>query len=325
MLAPRLEGKSRAAVAVGGLALAAIAIAIAITYRATRTWRPDIPRVWDEAALAGWATPLAGLGQAPTHMSAAGLLRDPRRKPAQLSAIHAGSRTGGLLGATSIRRSATADRAREARHASGLDRRRRARVSRRRRAQDVRSPGHRHGARAIEAMQARGTGPLPDGTINGLRWVPTKAGVAVGLTNCSACHLLYLPDDTAVPGASSFAIPNNFRNGLGSAIRAAERTLPGEVPFALTGSIGEHGLPGLRRAMGPRSRRRETCEKSPAPSSTPTSARESGAAAWRAGTAASSIPPRSPTSSASRIGSTSTIPARICTATSATSCATRRS
>lgn len=30
---------------------------------------PEIPRVWDEAALAEWATPLAGLNARPTHMS----------------------------------------------------------------------------------------------------------------------------------------------------------------------------------------------------------------------------------------------------------------
>ena len=272
MLAPRLEGKSRAAVAVGGLALAviaiAIAIAIAITYRATRTWRPDIPRVWDEAALAGWATPLAGLGEAPKHMSAADYyaipeenlrsypLYMPDREPAgyweQLQS--AGPQPLIEPGKLATRADWIAAGGRVFLDAVVLK---------------TLDPEVIAMARSLEAMQARGTGPLPDGTINGLRWVPTKAGVAVGLTNCSACHLLYLPDDTPMPGASSFAIPNNFRNGLGSAIRAAERTLPGEVPFALTGSIGAWltrptGLPG---STIPPAR---PCEKSPAPSSTPT-------------------------------------------------------
>ena len=93
-------------------------------------------------------------------------------------------------------------------------------------------------ARDRQAMEAHGAGPLPDGTINGLRWLPTAEGVALGLTNCSACHLLYLPDNTPVPGASSFAIPNDFRNGLGAEIRRAEQTLPGEAPFSLAGTIG---------------------------------------------------------------------------------------
>jgi hypothetical protein len=84
----------------------------------------------------------------------------------------------------------------------------------------------------------RRAGALPDGTINGLRWVPTKDGVALALTNCGACHVLYLPDDTAVAGASSFAMPNSFRNGVGGDIREAERTLPGETPFQFAGPIG---------------------------------------------------------------------------------------
>jgi hypothetical protein len=32
--------------------------------------KPVIPRVWDEAELAGWATPVAGLNVRPTHISA---------------------------------------------------------------------------------------------------------------------------------------------------------------------------------------------------------------------------------------------------------------
>ena len=61
-----------------------------------------------------------------------------------------------------------------------------------------------------QATMGRRAGTLPDGTINGLRWVPTEDGVALGFTNCGACHVLYLPDDTPVPGASSFAMPNSF-------------------------------------------------------------------------------------------------------------------
>jgi mono/diheme cytochrome c family protein len=114
-------------------------------------------------------------------------------------------------------------------------------------------------ARDQTAMEALGTGPLPDGTINGLRWVPTRDGVALGFTNCSACHLLFLPDNTQVPGASSFAIPNAFRNGVGAAIRAAERTLPGETPFSFSGPIGSaayqaYGVPWIDDPAGERLR-----------------------------------------------------------------------
>ena len=30
------------------------------------TFRPEVPKVWDDAALAEWATPLAGLNLRPT-------------------------------------------------------------------------------------------------------------------------------------------------------------------------------------------------------------------------------------------------------------------
>ena len=35
----------------------------------TKTRTRDIPRVWDEAALADWVTPVAGLNVRPTHIS----------------------------------------------------------------------------------------------------------------------------------------------------------------------------------------------------------------------------------------------------------------
>lgn len=35
-----------------------------------QSWTPVIPKTWDEAALADWATPVAGLNVRPTHISA---------------------------------------------------------------------------------------------------------------------------------------------------------------------------------------------------------------------------------------------------------------
>jgi hypothetical protein len=54
-----------------GLLAAASVAALAIGLSATQPWARKIPRVWDEKALESWATPLAGLNQRPTHMSAA--------------------------------------------------------------------------------------------------------------------------------------------------------------------------------------------------------------------------------------------------------------
>ena len=165
-------------------------------------------------------------------------------------------------------------------------------------------------ARDQAAMEALGTGPLPDGTINGLRWVPTENGVALGFTNCSACHLLFLPDNTQVPGASSFAIPNTFRNGLGGAIRAAERTLPGETPFSFGGSIGDaayqaYGVHWIDDRAGEQLRDLSQAQFNA------WIAAGIRAAGSLASTAAFSIQPRFRTSSASRTARTSTTPGRI--------------
>jgi hypothetical protein len=268
-----MRGRAAAAVA-GGFVLAAFVAAVA--YRAAYTWRPEIPRVWDEAALDGWATPLAGLGKAPTHLSAAEYysipeenlrsyplympdreppgyferlqnlgpqpLIEPEKLVTQADWIAAGERV--FLDSVVLKT---------------LD------------------PQVIAMARSEEAMRARGTGPLPNGTINGLRWVPTKDGLAVGLTNCSACHLLYLPDDTPVPGASSFAMP---RTRCPASRRSRSRARSASRRIRPTARRGRT----IRPASG--------CGTSLRPSSTRTSAPRSAAAASRAGTAACSIPRR---------------------------------
>ena len=250
------------AAAAGGLVIAAVVAVVA--YRAAHTWRPEIPRVWDEAALAGWATPLAGLGAAPTHMSAADYyaipeenlrsypLYMPDREPPGYFERLQSSGPQPLIEPGKLLTQADWVAAGERVFLDSV-------------VLKTFDPNVIALARSQEAMRSRGTGPLPDGTINGLRWLPTKDGLAVGLTNCSACHLLYLPDNTPVPGASSFAMPNNFRNGIGGAIRDAAHTLPGEPPFALTGPIGEqayqaYGAPWANDPAGERLREITTAE-----------------------------------------------------------------
>jgi hypothetical protein len=240
---------------VGG-AIAFAVVAVAVAFNSARAWRPEIPRVWDEAALEGWATPLAGLGVPPTHVTPAEYysipeenlrtypLYMPDREPAgyweQLQTV--GPQP--LIDTDTLTTKADWIAAGERVFVDSV-------VLKTFDAEVIAL------ARDQQAMASRGTGPLPDGTVNGMRWVPTENGVALGFTNCSACHVLYLPDNTPVLGASSFAMPNNFRNGIGGAIRAAERALPGEAPFALVGTIGEqatqaYGAPWVNDPAGER-------------------------------------------------------------------------
>ena len=254
-MAGRTRRSGSAAAWVGG-AIAFAVVAVAVAFHAARPWRPEIPRVWDEAALEGWATPLAGLGAPPTHLTPAEYysipeenlrtypLYMPDREPAgywqQLQTV--GPQP--LIDTDTLVTKADWIAAGERVFVDSV-------VLKTFDAEVIAL------ARDQQAMASRGTGPLPDGTINGIRWVPTENGVALGFTNCSACHVLYLPDNTPVLGASSFAMPNNFRNGIGGAIRAAERALPGEAPFALAGTIGEqatqaYGAPWANDPLGER-------------------------------------------------------------------------
>jgi hypothetical protein len=239
----------------GRLLVVAVVVA-AIATALSLTLGPKIPRVWDERALEDWATPLAALHVPPTHMSASEYyaipeenLRTypvfmPNREPLGYWQTLLRAEPQPLIEPERLANDADWIAAGKKAFFDSV-------VLRTFDAKVIAT------ARDQAAMEALGTGPLPDGTINGLRWVPTKDGVALGFTNCSACHLMFLPDNTQVPGASSFAIPNTFRNGLGGAIRAAERTLPGETPFSFSGSIGDaayqaYGVPWIDDPAGER-------------------------------------------------------------------------
>jgi hypothetical protein len=55
--------------------------------------------------------------------------------------------------------------------------------------------------RSAEAYAKRGGHPQKDGTVFGLRWVPTSKGLALSISDCSGCHTRILPDGTALHGA----------------------------------------------------------------------------------------------------------------------------
>ena len=214
--------------------LVAVAALTGVAAQDAADWTPEIPRVWDASALADWATPVAGLNVRPTHMSPASYYALPeenlRTYPVYLPGREPEGyaemlRTVGpkpLMEPAALKTKADWIQAGE-------------RVFRDSVVLRTFDPTLIAMARNPQALNVV---PLPDGTVNTLRWVPTKQGVALGFANCSACHTLYLPpDNTPVPGASSFA-STGFRNGLGGRIRAAERTLAGEAPFSMGGSIG---------------------------------------------------------------------------------------
>jgi hypothetical protein len=198
---------------------------------------PGIPKTWDDAALADWATPVAGLNQRPTHISAKEYyslsvdnlrtypvyfpgrepegywnmlqhvgpqpLIEPERLKTETDWIEAGHRVF--------------DEA-DALHLRTLD------------LQFIAE------ARDRELLEQARTRPLPDGTIVGMRWVPTKQGVALSFSNCSFCHVRYLTDGTRVPGAPFRSIaprwPETFKRWpLISRVQFEKRSLTG--PFLM--------------------------------------------------------------------------------------------
>jgi mono/diheme cytochrome c family protein len=198
-----------------------------------------IPRAWDEAGLAAWATPLAGLNLRPTHISAKDYyslrvenLRTypvyfPGREPSgyweRLQQIGPKPLIEPRILATE------ADWIQAGRivfdEADDLHLR----------TFDARFIAE---ARNRERLEQARTRPLPDGTIVGMRWVPTKRGVALSFSNCSFCHVRYLADGTRVPGAPFKTVaprwPETFRVWpLISRVQFESRVVTGATPFLM--------------------------------------------------------------------------------------------
>ena len=200
----------------------------------------EIPKAWDEVELATWATPLAGLNRRPTHIRskqyysmrvenlrtypvyAAGrepdgywdMLQNAGPKPliepgpkTQAGWVQAGKRVFDEVDFLHLR---TYD------------------------------PKFIAEARSSSAASR----VLPDGTLFGMRWVPTTQGVALSFSNCSFCHTMFLPDGTRVPGAPFRTIaprpPDTFRVWpLISRVQLEKGVLVGSPPFYSRGeSIG---------------------------------------------------------------------------------------
>jgi mono/diheme cytochrome c family protein len=197
-----------------------------------------IPKTWDEAALADWATPLAGLNQRPTHISAKEYyalpvenLRTypvyvPGREPAGYWDML--QRVGPKPLVEPDKLTTEADWIEAGRvvfdECDDLH---------------LRTLAPELISRARDPKTYEGRLPLPDGAVLDLRWVPTKNGVALSLPNCASCHVQYLPDGSRIPGAPNSHAPlvSNpgalGRSGLVRPLQTAMRSLNGHPPFRM--------------------------------------------------------------------------------------------
>lgn len=200
-------------------------------------WKPNIPRTWDDAALADWATPIAGLNVRPTTISAEAYYSLPTENLRTYPVYFPGREPDGYwdmlrhvgpkpLIAPRTLKSETDWVEAGRRVFDELD--------------DLHlrtfDPRFIAAARNREVLEQTRVRPLQDGTVFGMRWVPTSRGVALTFSNCSFCHVQYLPDGTRVPGApfrtTAPRPPDRYpAMPLISQVQVAKNVLTGAPPF----------------------------------------------------------------------------------------------
>ena len=206
-------------------------------------FRPEIPVVWDEAALAEWATPLAGLNARPTHMSPAEYYATPVDNLKTYPVYAPGREPAGYwemlqkVGPKPLLEPETLTSDSDW-IAAGK------RVFEEADALPIRTydPALIAALRDPEAMRRRGADVLPDGTLPELRWVPTGKGVALGTATCSSCHVQWHREGSSIPGAPP-GDPGMFRRtGFVSRMHVANRIVLGQTPFVMAAEMPSGGL-----------------------------------------------------------------------------------
>jgi hypothetical protein len=201
--------------------------------------KSDIPTTWDDAALEEWATPIAGLNVRPGTISARQYYAIPIDNLRTYPAYFPGREPAGYwemlqhIGPKPLIEPDTLTTETEW-------------ISAGRRVFDELDDLHLRtldpqfiaAARSREALERTLARALPDGTVFGMRWVPTSRGVALTFSNCSFCHVQYLSDGTRVPGApfrtTAPRPPDRYPvMPLISQVQIANRVVTGAPPFVM--------------------------------------------------------------------------------------------
>ncbi len=163
---------------------------------------PRVPKVWDEKALAEWATPVAGLNLRPAHFTEKEYYSAPVDNVRTYPVYYPGHEPEGyweflqkvgpqpLIDSDKLKTDADWIAAGQ-RVFEELD------------VPNMRKwvPKLIEAIRSVEMQQQAKTPMAPDGTLFGVRWIPTAKGAALGLTNCGGCHTRYLADGRRLNGA----------------------------------------------------------------------------------------------------------------------------
>lgn len=181
----------------------ALALSIAVGVYAIITAQvTTAPRIWDDAALADWATPVAGLNVRPSHYSSAEYYAAPVDNLQTYPVYHPDKEPPGYW--ESLQKmtprplvDASAIRSQQDWIAAG---------SRAFREMDLAYMRTNEPALIAEARDRERLNrffTFDDGSIVGLRWVVTPDGVRLSGRACAACHVDWGPDGRVVIGGPS--------------------------------------------------------------------------------------------------------------------------
>jgi hypothetical protein len=175
---------------------------------------PTVPRIWDDAALDGWATPVAGLNVRPAHYSAAEYYAAPAVNARTYPVYHPDAEPAGywewlqkqkpepLVDAAHMRTDRDWIAAGE-RAFLEMD------------AVLMRTGDPALLAVARDPRAFDGAFKSADGAAFGVRWVVTDRGLTLTTPACGACHVTIHPDNrVTVPGPRSVGRTERGRQGV---------------------------------------------------------------------------------------------------------------
>ena len=212
----------------------------------SKTWTPDVPKVWDEAALADWVTPLAGLNVRPTHIPEREYYSMPESILRSYPVYMPGREPEGYwdmlqhMGPKPLIRPETLKTQAEWIDAGRV-------VFEEASAPQLITfdPRVISEIRSREFLEQQHVRPAANGVIPGFRWMPTQKGVALSRGgSCVGCHSLLRSDGLRIVGASSRAEVSRARPFPPGGIRAdylesANHVLRGAPPFFMgDGALG---------------------------------------------------------------------------------------
>jgi hypothetical protein len=191
------------------LRLAAVAIILTAVDVGAQSDRNTIraPRFWNDRELADWATPVAGLNVRPGHFSERQYYATPLAEWVRTFPVYfPGHEPPGYWEMLRARKP-------EPLIASGARTRAEWIGAGQRVFDEMDVPVFRSTDAAVIALArnaagfaARGGRAQKDGTVLGLRWVPTATGLALSVLDCGSCHTRVMPDGSLLRGAP-FNVP----------------------------------------------------------------------------------------------------------------------